>query len=107
MWEEIYKRFGSISSIEKCVVEYNVWDIKYAPAAKYKIKIYVDDKGMFKGYTNLKVRDVNGEYKKIHSKGTSVDEAIKNTLEQLYIEVEGINIIEEPDRVDYIGDINY
>jgi hypothetical protein len=46
-----------IVDIEKCVAEFNVWELRKTPWGKFKVKIFENANGNFTGYTNLMLRD--------------------------------------------------
>ncbi len=80
LWDKI--KIEEISSIEKLVGEYNIWELKKTPYAKFKIKIYMSKDYMYKGYTNLQVRDQNGDYYSAVGYGKTEEEALDDTIQQ-------------------------
>ena len=69
-----------IDGIEKCIAEFRIWDINRTPYAKYKVKIFEDEKGRFNGFTNLQVIDKIGSYYAAVGSGNTVEEALEDTL---------------------------
>jgi hypothetical protein len=51
-WKDLKKYNSNVIAIEKCVAEYDVWDVVKAPAARYKVKIYENME------TQLQMRDI-------------------------------------------------
>lgn len=76
-WKNI--KIHGISSIEKCVAEFNIWDFEHIPYGKFKVKIYEDQKGIFHGYTNLAILN-DGIPDYCSGTGKSIEEALDDTV---------------------------
>lgn len=81
-WNEI-NHYG-VGFIEKCVAEFNIWDKDITPYIRYKIKIYEQENGTYKGITNLMVKDEEGCPFPGIGHGETIDEALKDTIEYFY-----------------------
>ncbi|WP_368907016.1 hypothetical protein, partial [Bacillus wiedmannii] len=75
-----------IPTIEKCVAEFRIWEIGTIPSAKFKIKIYENQKGHFNGFTNLGIKINNCPEFGVGS-GKSIEEALENTIEYFMNEI--------------------
>lgn len=71
-----------IAKIEKCVGEYNVWELAKTPYAKFKVKIFVDSDGHFCGYSNLQVADALGEFYCAVGHGDTEYSALEDTIRE-------------------------
>ena len=81
-WKEL--RIDGIVSIEKCVSEFNVWEQRYSPYAKFKIKIFESNEGKFTGVSNLQVKDATGHFYCAVGFGKNVEEALKDTIDEFF-----------------------
>lgn len=72
-----------IARIEKCVGEYNVWELNKTPYAKFKVKVFVDSEGNYTGYTNLQVVDNLGDYYCAVGHGKTEQGALEDTIQEL------------------------
>lgn len=94
-WKEINN--SEIASIEKCVAEFNIWELKRSPYGKFKIKIFEDRSGKCKGYTNLQVYDGFGEFYCAVGFGNTIEEALENTINN-YLEL--VSVKDEKEWVE-------
>lgn len=79
MWKNL--KMDRIGSIEKCVAEFQVWAQEILPYGKMKIKIYENQKGVFSGYTDIRViRKFDGSPEGAVGHGKTVDEALEDTI---------------------------
>lgn len=78
MWKNI--KCNKIAGIEKLVGEYNIWELYKTPYGKFKIKIYVDSSGRYRGYTNLQVLDEAGDFCCGVGGGNTEEMALEDTL---------------------------
>lgn len=77
-WKDI--RVDGIAKIEKCVAEFNVWELNISPYAKFKIKVFEDTDSKFAGYSNLQVIDEAGNYNSAVGYGSTLEEALNDTI---------------------------
>ncbi len=78
-WKSI--KIEGIACIEKCVGEFNIFELLKTPHTKFKVKIYERQDGRYDGYTNLQLKDEDGcPYPGVGS-GETVEEALKDTIE--------------------------
>jgi hypothetical protein len=81
-WKKV--RINGIANIEKCVAEFNVWELNKSPYAKFKVKIFESNKGNFTGYSNLQVIDELGSYYCAVGYGQSSEEALEDTINHFF-----------------------
>ncbi len=74
-------KLEGIAKLEKCVAEFNVWELNVTPWAKFKVKIYEDSNGNFSGYTNLLLKTQYGPEGGVGF-GTSIEEALTDTVNE-------------------------
>jgi hypothetical protein len=77
-WKHI--SVSGIANIRKCVGEFNVYELKKTPWAKFKVKIYEDKNGLYVGYTNLLLKDEGGSPYCGVGYGDTVVEALEKTI---------------------------
>lgn len=77
-WKNI--KIEGIAGIEKCVAEFNVWELNKTPYGKFKVKIFENEDGKFTGYTNLQVKDAIGDPCAGVGYGNTVEEALEDTI---------------------------
>lgn len=77
-WKEI--NIEGIAKIEKCVAEFNIWELNISPYAKFKIKIFENKTNNFTGYSNLQVIDEVGGNNCAVGYGNTVEEALEDTI---------------------------
>ena len=68
-------------SIEKNVAEFNVWDVKNAPYAKYKVKVFESAEGKYTAYTNLQLIDFDGTPYCGVGYGESIERALEDSIQ--------------------------
>lgn len=83
LWNELQLK-GKIANIEKCVGEYNIWELEKTPYAKFKVKIYVNTHSWYTGYTNLQVKDEMGDCYCAVGHGETEAEALEDTMQQFF-----------------------
>lgn len=78
-WKNI--KISGIARIEKCVGEFQVWELEKTPYGKFKVKIFERIDGSFAGFTNIRVRNIeDGTPESGVGYGRSIDEALEDTL---------------------------
>jgi hypothetical protein len=78
-WKNI--KIEGISRIEKCVAEFQVWEIGRIPSSKFKVKIFEDQNGHFTGFTNLGIKSLlDGSPEFGVGSGKNIAEALENTV---------------------------
>lgn len=81
-WELI--KSAGIARIEKCVAEFQVWELYKTPYGKFKVKVYQRTQGEFVGYTNIMVKNAfDGTPECGVGYGSSTAEALENTIQNL------------------------
>lgn len=78
-----------IANIQKCVGEFNVWELQKTPYAKFKVKVFEGSKGEFTGYTNLLIKDKDGCPYPGVGHGSSLDESLFNTIQSFMKTLDG------------------
>ena len=81
-WKEI--SISGIAKIEKCVAEFNIWELNISPYAKFKVKVYESNSGKFSGYSNLLIADEKENFNCAVGYGGSIDEALQDTLNNFF-----------------------
>lgn len=72
----------NVDAIEKCVAEFQIWMQEILPYGKMKIKIYENQKGVFYGYTDIRIiRKFDGSPEGAVGHGKTIDEALSDTIE--------------------------
>lgn len=75
-----------ISAIEKCVAEFQVWEIETIPSGKFKVKIFENKRGSFKGFANVSVIvDESPEF--CVGSGNTIEMALENTIKNLVMDL--------------------
>jgi hypothetical protein len=82
-WKDI--SIKGIAKIEKCVAEFDIWELYISPYAKFKIKIFEDKDSSFTGYTNLRLIDKGGDLTGPVGYGSSIEEALEDTINQFFL----------------------
>jgi len=54
-WKKI--QISGIARIEKCVAEFQVWELNNTPYGKFKVKVFERADGTFAGYTNIAIKN--------------------------------------------------
>lgn len=83
-WKEI--EIIGISAIEKCVAEFQVWEIETVPTGKFKVKIFENKRGSFKGFTNVGVI-VNESPEFGVGSGNTIEMALEDTIRNFLSEL--------------------
>ncbi|MBP2644189.1 MAG: hypothetical protein H6Q67_2076 [Firmicutes bacterium] len=77
-WENV--KIKGIARIEKCVAEFDIYELNKTPYAKFKVKIYADSNRRFIGYTNLRIKDSAGDACGGVGHGNTMEEALEDTV---------------------------
>jgi hypothetical protein len=77
-WRDL--KLKGIARIEKCVAEFDIVELKKTPYSKFKVKIYEDTTGFFRGYTNLRIKDGTGDACSGVGHGNTIEEALEDTV---------------------------
>lgn len=67
-----------ISRIEKCVAEFQVWELNKIPFGKFKVKVYERPNGTFAGFTNIQLKSLEDDSAE---SGVGFGKTISETLE--------------------------
>ena len=73
---------SGIARIEKLVGEYNIWELKWSPYGKFKIKIFLSGVDQYTGYTNIHIIDSCGDFYCAVGYGKTEQEALTDTIQQ-------------------------
>lgn len=93
-WKKI--NIKGIAKIDRFVDEFEVWELNKIPYGKFKIKIYEETAGRFVGRTNLMVIDRTNSFCAGIGFGSSVSEALEDTIRYFYSLIEEVeNLTEE------------
>lgn len=83
-WKNII--INGIARIEKCVAEFQVWELNITPYGKFKVRIYEKINGKFIGYTNIKTKNpLDGSFECGVGYGDSISLALKDTIDNFLI----------------------
>ena len=82
MWKDI--KVSGVARIEKFVAEFVIWELNISPYAKFRIKIYENDKGDFTGRSNLQIKDSSENLNSAVGYGKSPEEALQDTLNNFF-----------------------
>ena len=85
-WKEL--RIEGTRSIEKCIIEYEVWEETKTPWSAFRVKIFEQQAGGFYGFTNLMVRNEQGIFERGNVRGMTCDRAFKDTLRDFFRKLE-------------------
>ena len=70
-----------IARIEKCVGEFQIWELQKTPFGKFKVKIFERKDGSFAGFTNIGIKNLeDGSPENGVGFGRTISEALENTL---------------------------
>ncbi|WP_054950184.1 hypothetical protein [Numidum massiliense] len=79
--DNIHVNVKGIARVERCVAEFDVWELQKTPFSKFKVKIIESTDGIFTGYTNLILKNLeDGSPDGEAGHGATVEEALENTL---------------------------
>lgn len=78
-WKNI--KIDGIARIEKCVGEFQVWELHKTPYGKFKVKVFERIDGSFAGFTNISIKNMDdGSTESGVGFGSSIAEALEDTL---------------------------
>lgn len=93
-WKNI--KINGVVKIERLVDEFEVWELNKIPYGKFKVKVFETTEGKFTGRTNLMVIDQKECFSAGIGFGTTVNEALKDTIEYFYSLIDEVdNLTEE------------
>ena len=98
-WQSI--KVNSCIKIERCVGEFEVWDVCKMPYGKFKVKIYESTDGRFTGRTNLMVKDDMGNINSGIGYGITIADALNDTIKYFYSLIEDVSDISK-DNFEYV-----
>ncbi|WP_025683446.1 hypothetical protein [Paenibacillus maysiensis] len=67
-----------VARIEKCVAEFQVWELNKIPFGKFKVKVYERPDGTFAGFTNIQLKSLEDDSTE---SGVGFGKTISETLE--------------------------
>jgi hypothetical protein len=95
-WKEI--KVEGIGSIEKVVAEFHIWSTEKIPYGKFKVKIFESQNGSFTGSPNIAVKSLEDDSPDwIGGMGTSIEEALEDTLKCFMDTLKGREDLTEED----------
>jgi len=78
-WKSV--SINGIARIEKCVAEFQVWELNKTPFGKFRVKIYERPDGTFAGFTNIQLKSPkDGSAECGVGYGSTVSEALEDTV---------------------------
>ncbi|NPC91557.1 hypothetical protein HOO54_04670 [Bacillus sp. WMMC1349] len=78
-WKNI--NINGIAKIEKCVGEFQVWELQKTPYGKFKVKVFERIDGSYAGFTNIRIKNLDdGSPESGVGFGRSITEALEDTL---------------------------
>ncbi|MBF0705807.1 hypothetical protein IQ283_04245 [Alkalihalobacillus hwajinpoensis] len=83
-WKEV--EIIGISAINKFVAEFQVWEIETVPTGKFKVKIFENKRGSYKGFTNVGVV-VNESPEFGVGSGNTIEMALEDTIKNFLSEL--------------------
>lgn len=78
-WKNI--KINGIATIEKCIGEFNVFELIKTPYGKFKVKVYEKPNGTYIGYTNLQLKDEEGCLFSGVGHGKTISETLEDTIQ--------------------------
>lgn len=103
-WKKI--NIEGIAKIERLVDEFEVWELKKIPCAKFKVKIFENVEGKFVGRTNLMVRDITNDFSVGIGYGNTVAEALKNTITYFYSLIDDVDNLTD-ECFEYVDAVDF
>ena len=94
-WKKI--SIAGISSIEKCVAEFNIGELIKTPHSKFKVKVFERQDGTYIGFTNLQLKDKLGVPYAGVGHGKTVEEALEDTIKYFLNMINNKQVLTEED----------
>lgn len=66
--------------VEKLAAEFNVWELKYSPYGKFKIKVFQKSQDNYVAYSNLMVKNRAGDFDASIGYGDTVESALHDVI---------------------------
>ncbi|WP_377890436.1 hypothetical protein [Alkalihalobacillus sp. R86527] len=96
-WNEI--NIKGISGIDKLVAEFQIWEIATVPSGKFKVKVFENERGSFKGFTNVGMV-VNGTPEFGVGSGNTIELALEDTIRNFVSEMNDKKTIKSDELTD-------
>ena len=77
-WKNL--KIDGVARIDKCVAEFDVWELNLSPWGKFKVKIFEGSDGRYTGHTNLRLKSKDGSPEGGVGFGSTVEEALNDTI---------------------------
>jgi len=91
MWKEI--NIDCVAEINKIVTIFEVWSYDKIPYGKFKVKILENSRGGFLGIPNIAIKDLeDGAPEWTSGLGNTIEEALKDTIENVINSINTYNI---------------
>lgn len=98
-WKDI--KINCIAEINRIVTIFEVWSYEKIPYGKFKIKILESCRGGFIGIPNIAIKNLeDGTPEWISGLGNTVDEALRDAIENLMSSIETYAIWDENGMID-------
>lgn len=95
-WKEIH--IEGITSIERCIAEFEVWELEKSPYAKFRVKVYEDRNRKYKGYTNLReLKERKEDFSSVMGYGMTIEECLRDTINEMLKMLSGKEDCQEDD----------
>ncbi|MBG9790326.1 hypothetical protein P4V47_25895 [Brevibacillus laterosporus] len=95
-WKDI--TITGVNTIDRVVAEFHVWATGKIPYGKFKVKILENKRGGFVGVPNLAVKnETDGTPDYISGLGSSIEEALEDTIKYFFQTLEGRENLSEDD----------
>jgi hypothetical protein len=95
-WKTV--KITGVARIEKCVAEFQVWELNKTPFGKFKVKIFERPDGTFAGFTNIQLKSPDKDSAECGvGYGDTVSEALEDTIKYLLGLVNGREKLTEED----------
>lgn len=97
-WKDI--KVNGIAEINKCVGEFQIFQVGLIPSTNFRVKIYENQRGHFTGTTNLGLKSLVDECPEYGiGFGHSIEEVLEDTVKYFMNEIQQRNNLKEEDFV--------
>lgn len=77
-WKKI--KIDGIVSIDKVVAEFQIEEFNFVPYGKFKVRIFENQNGRYRGYTDLMVKEKDGYPSPEVGIGDTIEKALEDTI---------------------------
>lgn len=103
-WKKI--KIEGIAKIERLVDEFEVWEFDKIPYGKFKVKVFETIDGKYTGRTNLMVMDKTNNFCAGIGKGSTVQDALADTIRYFYTLVDEVDNLTEK-SFEYVDAVDF